>query len=89
MKKIIFAQVLTTNGTTEFSGLYDENGNPVVVEMECDDNGVTLTIWRNAPETVRRDCGISEEEIERTCSMYDDCNECPLWDYCNEDEEVL
>ena len=26
MKKIIFAQVLTTNGTTEFSGLYDENG---------------------------------------------------------------
>ena len=51
MKKIIFAQVLTTNGTTEFSGLYDENGNPVVVEMECDDNGVTLTIWRNAPET--------------------------------------
>ena len=56
MKKIIFAQVLTTNGTTEFSGLYDENGNPVVVEMECDDNGVTLTIWRNAPETERRDC---------------------------------
>ena len=76
MKKIIFAQVLTTNGTTEFSGLYDENGNPVVVEMECDDNGVTLTIWRNAPETERPDCGISEEEIERTCSMYDDCNEC-------------
>ena len=89
MKKIIFAQVLTTNGTTEFSGLYDENGNPVVVEMECDDNGVTLTIWRNAPETGRPDCGISEEEIERTCSMYDDCNESPLWDYCNEDEEVL
>lgn len=50
---------------------------------------MTLTIWRNAPETERRDCGISEEEIERTCSMYDDCNECPLWDYCNEDEEVL
>ena len=89
MKKIIFAQVLTTNGTTEFSGLYDENGNPVVVEMECDDNGVTLTIWRNAPETERRDCGISEEEIERTCAMYDDCGDCPLSDYCNEDEEVL
>jgi|GEM_PF-6230200 len=36
MKKIIFAQALTTNGITEFSGLYDENGNPVVVEMEYD-----------------------------------------------------
>lgn len=66
MRKIIFAQVLTTNGTTEFSGLYDENGNPVVVEMECDESGVTLTIWRNAPERELRDCGISEEEIERT-----------------------
>lgn len=89
MRKIIFAQVLTTNGTTVFSGLFDENENPVSVETGCDDSGVTLTIWRNAPETERRDCGISEEEIERTCSMYDDCNECPLWDYCNEDEEVL
>lgn len=82
MKKIIFAQVLTTNGTTEFSGLYDENGNPVVVEMECDDNGVTLTIWRNAPETERPDCGISEEEIQRTCAMFDDCGDCPLKEYC-------
>ena len=80
MRKIIFAQVLTTNGTTEFSGLYDENGNPVVVEMECDESGVTLTIWRNAPERERRDCGISEEEIERTCAMYDDCGDCPLSD---------
>lgn len=78
MRKIIFAQVLTTNGTTEFLGLYDENGNPVVVEMECDESGVTLTIWRNAPERERRDCGISEEEIERTCAMYDDCGVCTM-----------
>lgn len=88
MKKIIFAQVLTTNGKTAFSGLYDENGNPVSVEMECDDSGVSLTIWRNAPDRERRDCGISEEEIERTCSMYDDCRDCPLLDYCDEETEV-
>ena len=36
MRKIIFAQVLTTNGTTVFSGLFDENENPVSVETECD-----------------------------------------------------
>lgn len=29
MKKLILAQVLTTNGTAECSGLYDENGDPV------------------------------------------------------------
>ena len=84
MRKIIFAQVLTTNGTTVFSGLFDENGDPVSIETECDDSGVTLTIWRNAPERER-----PEEEIERTCAMYDDCGDCPLWDYCNEDEEVV
>ncbi len=88
MKKIIFAQVLTTNGITGFSGLYDENGNPVVVEMECDDSGVSLTIWRNAPDRERRDCGISEEEIERTCAMHDDCGDCPLSDYCDEETEA-
>ena len=76
MKKIIFAQVMADNGKSVFSGLFDENGDPVSVETECD-------------ERERRDCGISEEEIERTCAMHDDCSDCPLWDYCNEDEEVL
>ena len=65
MRKIIFAQVLTTNGSTVFSGLFDENGDPVSIETECDDSGVPLTIWRNAPERERHNCEISEEEIER------------------------
>lgn len=89
MKRIIFAQVLTTNGTTEFWELYDENGNPVSVETEKDDGGVTLTIWRDVPDKERRDCGISEEEIQRTCSMYEDCDGCPLNDYCGEESEVV
>lgn len=89
MKRIIFAQVLRTNGTTEFWGLYDENGNPVSVETEKDDGGVTLTIWRDVPDKERRDCGISEEEIQRTCSMYEDCDGCPLNDYCGEKSEVV
>ena len=88
MKKIIFAQVVTTNGKTEFVGLYDENGVPVSVETEKDDGGVTLTIWRDIPDRERRDCGISEEEIERTCAMYDDCGDCPLLDYCDEETEA-
>lgn len=89
MKKIIFAQVLTTKGKTEFSGLYDENGNPVSVETEKDDSGVTLTISKIESQREQRDCGISEEEIERTCAMYDDCDKCPLYDYCGEESEVV
>lgn len=89
MKKLILAQVLTTNGTAECSGLYDENGDPVMVEIEKDDSGVSLTIWQNTEERERRDCGISEEEIQRTCAMYEDCDECPLKDYCGDESEVL
>ena len=89
MKKLILAQVLTTNGTAECSGLYDENGDPVTVEVEKDDSGVSLTIWQNTEERERRDCGISEEEIQRTCAMYEDCDECPLKDYCGDESEVL
>ena len=88
MKKLILAQVLTTNGTAECSGLYDENGDPVTVEVEKDDSGVSLTIWQNSEERERRDCGISEEEIQRTCAMYEDCDECPLKDYCGDESEV-
>ncbi len=88
MKKLILAQVLTTNGTAECSGLYDENGDPVTVEIEKDDSGVSLTIWQNSEEREHRDCGISEEEIQRTCAMYEDCDECPLKDYCGDESEV-
>lgn len=88
MKKLILAQVLTTNGTAECSGLYDENGDPVTVEIEKDDSGVSLTIWNNATDRERRDCGISEEEIQRTCAMHEDCDECPLKDYCGDESEV-
>ena len=56
MKKIIFAQVLTTKGKTEFSGLYDENGNPVSGELERDNSGVTLTIRREEREKENCPC---------------------------------
>ena len=82
MKKLILAQVLTTNGTAECSGLYDENGDPVTVEVEKDDSGVSLTIWQNTEERERRDCGISEKEIQRSCAMHEDCDECPLKEHC-------
>lgn len=88
MKKLILAQVLTTNGTAECSGLYDENGDPVTVEVEKDDSGVSLTIWKKSEERECHDCGISEEEIQRTCAMYEDCDECPLKDYCGDESEV-
>lgn len=76
MRKIIFSQVLTTNGTTEFSGLYDENGLPVKVELEKDDDGVVLT-------AVRRK--LTNEELMEICNSCVDCEECVFGGDC-EDE---
>ena len=89
MKKIILAQVLTAKGKTEFSGLYDRHGNAVTVEVERDSSGVSLIIWQNEQKKQHFDCGISEEEIQRTCAMYEDCDGCPLNDYCGEESEVV
>ena len=36
MRKIIFTQVITDNGKTTFSGLFDRNGLPVMIELEKD-----------------------------------------------------
>ena len=46
MKKVIFSQVFAENGITNFSGLYDENGLPVNVELEVNEDGVVMTILR-------------------------------------------
>ncbi len=46
MNKVIFSQVLTENGITIFKKLYDENGLPVNVELEMNEDGVVLTIIR-------------------------------------------
>lgn len=46
MKKVIFSQVMTDNGTAEFSGVYDRNGLPVKIILEADDDGIVLTAVR-------------------------------------------
>lgn len=79
MNKVILSQVLTDKGKVIFDGLCDSNGIPVRVEMESDDCGVVLTAFRT------RD--ITERDIERICSQYGDCEECPLNDRCMGESE--
>lgn len=51
MKKVIYSQVLAENGITNFSGLYDENGLPVNVELEVNEDGVVMTIMHKELRT--------------------------------------
>lgn len=75
MKKIIFTQVITENGRSTFSGLFDSNGLPVTVELEKDSEGTTLTAFRRE---------LSEFEKQEICCQYDDCDDCPHNNYCSE-----
>lgn len=76
MRKIIFTQVITDNGKTTFSGLFDKNGLPVMIELEKDSDGTALTVFRN---------GLSEFEKQEICCQYDDCDNCPLALDCDEE----
>lgn len=78
MRKVIFMQVLTDNAKTQFNGLYDENGLPVTIELEREEIGVVMTAIRNE---------LSEEEKEQICEEYDDCDDCPLSELCEEEFE--
>ena len=46
-----------------------------------------LSYGRTSRKSSTLTVGISEEEIQRTCAMFDDCGDCPLKEYC--ESEVL
>ena len=93
MTDVLMGCVMTGNGRQAFTGLFNENGFPVKVILRKDDDEVILSVVYDEEEDIKerkksnqpRDCGISEEEIDRVCKAHDDCENCPLCDYCNEE----
>ena len=80
MKKILTAQVLTETGITTFAGLYDRDGSPVTIELEKDSGGVTMIIHYETSE--ENDCYPDEEEFREICGEHDNCDDCPVNEYC-------
>lgn len=76
MKKVIFSQILAGNGVTNFSGLFDENGLPVHVELEKNAEGVVLTILRRE---------LTETQQQEICMGHEHCQDCPLCEQCDEE----
>lgn len=79
MKKVIFSQILTTNGTSEFSGIYDQNGLPVKIILEIDDDGVVLTAMRRK---------LTDIELMEICNSADGCESCVFQGDCDDECEV-
>ena len=88
MKRLLFGSLITANGKSTFSGLYDKNGKPVKLMLEKDNEDVILAVFAEGCDDDRpRDCGISDEEIDRVCMEQEDCDKCPLRECCEWEEE--
>ena len=87
MDNLIFGSLITADGKTTFSGLYDENGDPVKVVLEKDGDDVMLAVFAECDDDQPCDCGISDEEFDRVCQEQEDCNDCPLRECCEWEED--
>lgn len=76
MKKVIYSQVMTDNGTAEFSGVYDRNGLPVNVELEVNEDGVVLIVVRRK---------LTDIELMEICNSTDGCENCIFQGDCDDE----
>lgn len=98
MKRILSAQALMSDGKIVYSGLFDEDGNPVDIEMESEGGCTMMSVIADVDdedECLCENCRrmreaetLSESEIDEICRGFSNCEDCPLNDYCGgEDEE--
>lgn len=90
MKNVICTKgFINELGDIEVPGVFLEEGAEVELKIWVERGGFEIALFPSENESKCHDCGISEEEIQRTCSMYEDCDGCPLNDYCGEESEVV
>ena len=90
MKNMIYTKGFINNsGDIEVPGVFLEEGAEVELKISVARGKFEIALLPSEVKVPFRDCGISEEEIQRTCSMYEDCDGCPLIDYCGEESEVV
>ena len=88
MKKVISTQVISGNGKITYSRLFTCEGEPVEVELICVNGNACLSVTLlddNEEECSGRP--LTEDEIEAICRNYGNCDDCPLYNYC--DEEIM
>ena len=86
MDNLIIGSLITANGKSTFSGLYDENGDPVNIVLEKNGDDVMLAVFAEGGDAQPRNCGISDEEFDKVCQVQEDCDKCPLRECCEWEE---
>ena len=76
MKNMIYTKGFINNsGDIEVPGVFLEEGAEVELKISVARGKFEIALFPS--------------EIQRTCSMYEDCDGCPLNDYCGEESEVV
>ena len=89
MKNVICTKgFINDSGDIEVPGVFFEEGAEVELKISVERGRFEIALFPSEDKRKCRDCGISEEEIQRTCAMYEDGDECPLKDYCGDESEV-
>lgn len=88
-ENIIYAKgFVNDNGCIEIPGVFLEDGAEVDLAIKTKAGRFEIAMFPskdNEECQEMKDCGISEEEIQRECASHDDCSDCPLNDYCGEE----
>ena len=80
---VIYADgFIDDNGSIAVPCVYFEDGARVKLAITVKSGYFEVAVFPKKAET---DCGISEEEIERCCAAHENCDDCPLNDYCEEE----
>lgn len=86
MKKVISSQAVMDNGKVTFSGLFNADGVPAEIELICEDGCALMSVYSlEADETTDRR-GLTEDELEGICTAFKNCGNCPLFEYCEEED---
>lgn len=88
MKRVISTQAIMANGKTTYTGLFTSEGIPAEVELIVEDGCALVSIYsieKDDEEYIGRP--LTEDEIEAICRNYKNCDDCPLFNYC--DEEMM
>lgn len=90
-KNIVYTKgFVNDDGCIEIPGVFLEDGAELDLAIKVKAGNFEIAMFPSEDEDQAecqemKDCGISEEEIQRVCASHDDCSDCPLNDYCGEE----
>lgn len=87
MNNIVYTKgFVNDDGCIEIPGVFLEDGAEVELAIKTKAGRFEVAMFPSEEQAKEvKDCGISDEAIMECCDSHDDCDSCPLNDYCKEE----